>query len=49
MPALLLIGIPLAVIILFVGIMNLPDDEPKEEVLEDTAPKKAPLTKKKKK
>ena len=50
MPALLLIGIPLAVIILFVGIMNLPDDEPKTEMLEeDSTPVKKTVAKKKKK
>lgn len=34
MPALLLIGIPIAVVILFIGIMSLPDEEMKEEKTE---------------
>ena len=31
MPALLLIGIPVAVVILFMGIMSLPDEEVKKD------------------
>jgi len=46
MPALLLIGIPIAVIILFIGIMNLPDEEVKEKASEPEVKK---TTKKKKK
>ena len=48
MPALLLIGIPIAVIVLFIGIMNLPDEEVKKEMSMSSIGKKT-LSKKKKK
>lgn len=42
MPAFLLIGIPIAVVVLFLGIMSLPDEEMKEdEVSEKPAKKKS--------
>lgn len=49
MPALLLIGIPIAVIVLFIGIMNLPDEEVKKESVTPTIVKKTSSRKKKKK
>mgnify|MGYP001602361679 CR=1 FL=1 len=44
MPALLLIGIPIAVVVLFLGIMSLPDEGMKNELMDE---KKAPPEKKK--
>lgn len=37
MPLILLLGIPIAVIVLFIGIMNLPDEEKTSEVKKEPA------------
>ena len=47
MPVFLLIGIPIAVVVLFLGIMSLPDEDIKTEEITDRPVKKE--TKKKKK
>ena len=49
MPALLLIGIPIIVMVLFLGIMSLPDEEIKSEILENKSADPQPQKKKSKK
>lgn len=48
MPTVLLIGIPIAVVVLFIGIMSLPDEEMAEEKTEEHSEKPAKNKKKKK-
>ena len=49
MPALLLIGIPVVVMVLFLGIMSLPDEEIKSELLGNKSANPQPQKKKVKK
>jgi hypothetical protein len=48
MPALLLIGIPVAVVVLFMGIMSLPDEKNNLDSKSSTPVKEASVKKKKK-